>query len=427
MGQFNRLNYNLAIIMTYLAPRQGIFAAIVLASLTLHLLFFVISAERGINAQNQQVVNHSVAALSQELVAPLAAYDRVSMSVIAEPYTNEQAVGYIGIYDSQGRILVPLGEASDGYRTEQIIATGDQVLGKVAVQAKPISRAQILSDNWVFLLSVIGLHIILWLVYGYVARPTAELKRQIAQRVRTDLLNKGLLSEQQPAKVEAAEPEQSPSQASDDEQDDELQIDDSSDEATLSAAYTVQLSYDDPRHLLATVSIDTKAAYLALCDQLFDKACQALLELPLFAGVETANKKTFDDSGVSITLHAKEPTAKTATAAALLSKLLVMVNEVVYQKHREIRRFALPVKAVCSDADSAEIAKLISLNRKEQLLIILPEAGRNQVSTYMSLSALKQPRSTHERDAREIVSVTNATTERLKIACDKVLLFEDNA
>ena len=173
--------------MTYLAPRQGIFAAIVLASLVLHLLFFVISAERGISAQNQQAVERSVMMLSQEIAAPLAAYDRVSMSVIAEPYVDEPMIAYVGIYDSQGGVLVPLGESAEGYRAEEVVTSGDQVLGKVVVQAKTVSRAEILSGNWVFLLSVIGLHIILWLIYGYVARPTEDLKAQIAKDVRTEL------------------------------------------------------------------------------------------------------------------------------------------------------------------------------------------------------------------------------------------------
>ena len=112
--------------------------------------FFVISAERGISTQNQQAVERSVMMLSQEIAAPLAAYDRVSMSVIAEPYVDEPMIAYVGIYDSQGGVLVPLGESAEGYRAEEVVISGDQVLGKVVVQAKTVSRAKILSGNWVF-------------------------------------------------------------------------------------------------------------------------------------------------------------------------------------------------------------------------------------------------------------------------------------
>ena len=417
--------------MTYLAPRQGIFAAIVLTSLVLHLLFFAISTERSIAAQNQAVVDRSIATLSQELAAPLSAYDRVSMSVIMEPYAKEEAIGYVGVNDSQGGVLVSLGQSSDGYRAEQVITSGDQVMGKIAVQAKAVSRAEILSGNWVFLLSVIGLHVMLWLIYGYVARPSDELKAQIAKSVRKELLSKGILPDQTLHTAPSAAPDTaSTEQVQDDEdeaQDEVAPRPEREPEAQLAAAYTVQLTFNDPHHLLTTVSIDTKEAYLALCDQLFDRACAAVLELPLFAGVALADKHPFDESGTAVTLYATDDHAKTAAAAAVLSKLLVMVNEVVYQKHRELKRFALPVKTVCSDSMLSDVAKNILVMRKEESLTIFGEAGRSQVSMYMTLAPLSHPSTVHERDGREIVGVTNATAERLKIARDKVLLGEDHS
>lgn len=418
--------------MTYLAPRQGIFAAIVLASLVLHLLFFVISAERGISTQNQQAVERSVMMLSQEIAAPLAAYDRVSMSVIADPYVDEPMIAYVGIYDSQGGVLVPLGEMAEGYRAEEVVTSGDQVLGKVVVQAKTVSRAKILSGNWVFLLSVIGLHIILWLIYGYVARPTEALKSQIAKEVRTELLSKGILSEQitdEPAThIQSTEDNDV---VSDDEITASISTENQSDpnhtKLELAAAYTVQVQFQDPYSLLTTVSIESKDAYFALCDQLFERACHALLELPLFAGVAMIDQNPFTEQGASVTLYATDDHAKTAAAAALLSQLLLMVNEVVYQKHRELKRFALPIKTVTSDSELSDVAKSILAIRKEKSLIIFAEAGRNQAAMYMTLAAITHPSTVHERDSREVVGMTSATADRLKIARDKTLLGDDNA
>ena len=416
--------------MTYLAPRQGIFAAIVLASLVLHLLFFVISAERGISAQNQQAVERSVMMLSQEIAAPLAAYDRVSMSVIAEPYVDEPMIAYVGIYDSQGGVLVPLGESAEGYRAEEVVTSGDQVLGKVVVQAKTVSRAEILSGNWVFLLSVIGLHIILWLIYGYVARPTEDLKAQIAKDVRTELLSKGILTEQVTGAPAAHTQAAEDNDAAPDEEaqaSTENHHDPDHTELELAAAYTVQVKFQDPHNLLTAVSIESKEAYFALCDQLFERACHALLELPLFAGVAMTDQNPFTDQGASVTLYATDDHAKTAAAAALLSQLLLMVNEVVYQKHRELKRFALPIKTVTSDSELSDVAKSILTMRKEKSLIIFGEAGRNQAAMYMTLAAITHPSTVHERDGREVVGMTSATADRLKIARDKALLGDDNA
>lgn len=290
--------------MTFLAPRQGLFAAIILISLCLHTLFFVVSEEREIKDEQRAVAEKSVALLAQELKVPLATNDRISMSVVADKYVKESQVSFVGIYDAKDQLLVPVGSDNDsGVALRESVVSGSDALGSVVVKAADVSRAEIISKHWLFLLGALGLHAMLWLLYGYLARPTQELKEAIAKKVRMDLLDKGILyqppqhsEESEPASsqnsiksfLEKAKTEQKPDQST--------QVAAQSTEASLhDQDYIVQMLFEDPNQLLATVSHDNKAAYFALCDQLLDKAIVHLLELPLLTGVDASVIKYYDD------------------------------------------------------------------------------------------------------------------------------------
>ncbi len=420
--------------MTYLAPRQGFFAAILILSFVLHLIFFVVSLDREINDENRQIAEKAVATLTQELSSSLAAFDRVSMSVIAEPYANERAISYVGIYDAQDQALVPLGTPSGGQQVSQVITSGEQVLGRVVVEAEPVSYAQLLSTYWLFLIGAIGLHVLLWFVYGHLARPTDKLKYEIARDVRNDLLSKGFLTQQpEPAQAQEAQKVDAQTKTFTSDYISELPKDKpSNDSASADEAASdsdnaiepnsmVQLKYHDPAGLLPTLSIDAKQAYFALCDQLLLRASEAVMQMPLFSGVKIVEVAGFNEEGVCVELYAENAQAKTAAAAAMLAKLMVVVNQIVYDKHREIRRFALSLHAICCETSMAkDAAQLIKLH-DEPLMVLMGDTARQQVTHYMKLATLTHPRSVQERDARIITDISNATADRLQSALDKIL------
>ena len=154
--------------MTFLAPRQGLFAAIILISLCLHTLFFVVSEEREIKDEQRAVAEKSVALLAQELKVPLATNDRISMSVVADKYVKESQVSFVGIYDAKDQLLVPVGSDNDsGVALRESVVSGSDALGSVVVKAADVSRAEIISKHWLFLLGALGLHAKLRMLYDY--------------------------------------------------------------------------------------------------------------------------------------------------------------------------------------------------------------------------------------------------------------------
>lgn len=417
--------------MTFLAPKQGLFAAIIVVSLCLHMLFFVISEEREIEERQRIVAEQSVAELIQELKVPLANNDRISMSVIADRYIKERQLAFIGVYDAKDTLLVPVGmESDDGVLVKDAVVSGTQALGSVVVKTADISRAQMISQHWLFLFGALGLHAMLWLIYGHLARPTEELKQAIAKKVRLDLLNKGIIQHTPNLTTQSALESDDESQGIEIQEKspasvqsflDKTKHQSKADALTDEDGYVVQVMFEDPNQLLAAVSPDTKVAYFALCDQLLDKAVHHLLELPLLNGVNAEIIKYYDDAGAKIVLNG-DAHAKSATAAILLSKLMLMLNQVVYEKHREIKRFAWQIRTAVSDVQNAEATLSLAKRRRETPLVFIDEKAQNESKIYVELMRLENPKSIHERECRGLASLTRATAERLRAVRDKVLL-----
>lgn len=427
-------------IMTYSAPKKNLFAFIILLSLLLHLLFFAISAERNTREQYRQVAESLVTELANEVTVALLNNDHVSASLIATEYAKEPQVGFVGVYDAKNNLIVPKGsEGAGGYRTKnETVATGDKVLGSVVIETKAVSYAILLSEHWLFLLSTLVLHALIFMAYGYVARPSKELKLQIATDVRARLLTQNLLPIEpevyETPVVQTANSAQEVPSAQADVKSADNHIDNGDADANdkvdaevaqdnwTNDAYVVQVRFDDPHQLLQAVSYDGKQAYFALCDQLLAKSVEKLLTLPLLAGVSLHDISQFDEEGASVQLIADNEHAKPAIAAAMLAKLILMVNQVVYDKHRELGRFALPMHTTASNAEQMAAVQNVAKRRRLDLVLLFDAVAKAQLSSQATLNALRSPNSIAERECQTMTAMSQHMAGRLNIVRNAVLL-----
>ncbi len=172
--------------MTYLAPRQGLFAIILLVSFCLQTLLLVISTDQQLSKSRALKGEQMVAQLIDEARLSLENKDRVSLSVIANRYTSEQDVTRILIKDNNDDILVPVGNApmQQGDTIRQIATKGDAVIGSVALTLKDVSKGEIIAMQWPFVIGTMLLHLLLWLIYGYLARPTKEQINALSREIQ---------------------------------------------------------------------------------------------------------------------------------------------------------------------------------------------------------------------------------------------------
>lgn len=415
--------------MNYLAPRQGLFAMIILVSIVLHLLFFVLGQEHRLTQQYQHAIDREVAFLAEELAIPLNNADSVGMSVIAGRYIKSDNVEFIGVYNSKGQLLVPVGQdTKQGVVSESTITLNDKVLGKATIYAPAVSRAKIISDNWIFLMGVLVLYVLIFLIYGYMAHPTKELEQRIAQNVRTQLLKSGVqLYDNVPTtpqfetiqiKSSTASPPPEPL----------------ADHRTPSSPYpldltdscvrVVQIRFEDLNNLLDTVDYHHQTTYFTLCDQLLVRAVKNLLNLPILTGVHLVQIEKYSSQGAKVMLRADNDQAKVAVASVLLSKLMMMLNQIVYNKHRELKRFALLIRTTISSVDNQAKVLGISKKHRESPLILLPLDDLAQIAQYAELDKLSDVTTVDERECRCLRAIKPIMIERLEAVRDATLLQE---
>ncbi|MBF4489225.1 hypothetical protein IOD06_04905 [Psychrobacter sp. N25K4-3-2] len=515
--------------MTYLAPRQGLFAIILLVSFCLQTLLLVISTDQQLSKSRALKGEQMVAQLIDEARLSLENKDRVSLSVIANRYTSEQDVTRILIKDNNDDILVPVGNApmQQGDTIRQIATNGDAVIGSVSLTLKDISKGEIIAMQWPFVIGTMLLHLLLWLIYGYLARPTKEQinalsrdvedlyreqYRQVDQRsdyrenarenargyadgandkCSADNENDSTRNSSNKNEGRNLDDNQGAGEASDkntntrkidvhnevnaylraqQNQDAttedtglnadnvaEYRTDDqaanatqndgrSSDNGThkvngsasqlstakLSATravdtVSVQIVFHDEFNMLERLAPSQRLPYLALCTQLLNQAITELLKQPLLMGVSAMNEPRFDESGACAVLKADNSHAKVALAGVMLGKLYLMLNKIIHDKHIELSRFALSAKAgVSDDAQADAMTQLLqSVGKKEQMLILLPNAGLKQISNHVQVHSIMRPTTVYERECAIFDGGNDSMIQRLADVRNAVLMIEE--
>ena len=481
--------------MTYLAPRQGLFAIILLVSFCLQTLLLVISTDQQLSKSRALKGEQMVAQLIDEARLSLENKDRVSLSVIANRYTSEQDVTRILIKDNNDDILVPVGNApmQQGDTIRQIATNGDSVIGSVSLTLKDISKGEIIAMQWPFVIGTMLLHLLLWLVYGYLARPTKEqinaLSRDIQdlhreqymqidqrsydrefERRATDMdketsehsveiatdgqpanahkldvhseVNQYLRTQQNQAATDTTGSDSQPIDSTTEEraehdaangaaQDEISRAHKSGSASRLSATRSfdsvrVQIVFHDEFNMLERLAPAQRLPYLALCTQLLNQAVTELLKQPLLLGVSAMNEPRFDDTGASVLLKADNSHAKVALAGVMLGKLYLMLNKIIHDKHIELSRFALPAKAgVSDDAQAQAMTQLLhSVGKKEQMLILLPNAGLKQISHHVQVQSIMRPTTVYERECAVFDGGNDSMIQRLADVRNAVLMIE---
>ncbi len=469
--------------MMYLAPRQGLFAIVILVSFCLQTLLLVISTDQQLTKIREQKGEQMVAQLIDEARLSLENKDRVSLSVIANRYTSEQDVARLVIKDNKGDVLVPVGNApmQQGETISQIATKGDAVIGSVALTLKDVSKGEIIAMQWPFVIGSMFLHLFLWLLYGYIARPTKAQINALSRDIRnlhqehyaqTGQVDYGHRSTEFSPDDSDTENSSHPSVSSQstktgaavnttnihsevnaylksqqsggdlDAQSVATPNDKNSAPAQATAAnkvinstaklsanrafdhVSVQIVFHDEYNMLERLAPEMRMPYLALCSQLLNQALTELLKQPLLIGVSAVNEPKFEDNGATVVLKAENNHAKVALAGVMLGKLYLMLNKIIHDKHIELSRFALPAKVGVSDNAQADAMTplLDRVGKKEQMLILLPTAGLKQISNYVQVHSLKYPTTVYERECAVFDGGNESMMQRLADVRNAVLM-----
>ena len=176
--------------MTYLAPRQGLFAIIILISFFIQTTLLLISTNQQLDELKTQTGERMLVQLIDEVKLPLLSKDKVSLSVLTGRYTSENTVASLTVKDIDDQVLIQTGQAQllEGKTISRQVIMGDTVIGKVDMTLRDTGNGEIIASQWIFILGSFITHLLIWLLYGYVARPTREQLAALSRDVQDYLI-----------------------------------------------------------------------------------------------------------------------------------------------------------------------------------------------------------------------------------------------
>lgn len=453
--------------MTHFAPRQGFFAVILLLSLCAHILLLVFSVEKAQQYDRYTKGNQIVNQLIQEATLALASQDRVSLSVITNRYQTDNEVAKLTISDADNNVLVQMGQAQTqtGQVIDKTINQDNKLLGHLTVTMKDVSKGEIISSQWLFVLGSAIIHAFLLLIYSYMARPTKEQLQAIGEKVQQRMvLSRGVphsvvipnqaTSSDKPINPIDSEKNkkditqflqtnplnnpQNNQQFGEENSDDTLasQTDNSQPMATVLEQGSVielvalkepevsilQVQFFDEYDLFDKVAPEIAMPYLQLCDELLRQTCQAIfVDNPVDISrqinrVMVSKIERFNKEGANIELKGEK--SQIALLAVLVGKLFIILNQVVYEKHRELGRFALPVRVGVSLASQqTEVQKLLNSHIKMDSVLML--FSSDMLKTLDTKVQLKNNRNPTTLSERQMVWYDGMAEQLIKNLIDK--------
>lgn len=444
------------------APRQLLFAIIILFSFCLHALLLVLSSEQHISHMQKQQSQHMLTQLAADSRLPLASYDAVSLSVLLSQYSAQPYLAKISIYDAKDELLVQQGNAplQQGQVLSTLISDNNQTLGKIDATLKPVSAGEIISQQWLFLVGSAILHTLLWVLYGYVARSrhnenlpeqTADPAHSATQQENTTttatskpilinrddtsfaaMLDPDALHSQTPspnnaqptsASIKTTDPVATPQQHTSPrlptQEDTQLSLlPDSQNTQKL----TIWIKFCDPHALMDKLSPEVAQPYYTLCQNLLNHTITELTRQQIWLHqTKVEHTSEFNKDGVEITLVSEHN--ELSIAGLVIAKLYLMLNHYVYEEHRKIQRFALNVKAgICQGDDCYNLLTLLNdCEQAEQIVILLNKPLLAALKKQALLVNHPKPTTTYEREAAYLQGISTQLTTTLSQLRDEIL------
>ena len=156
------------------APRQGLFASLLIISFALHTFLLVLATTHQLNENRASQGQLMTSQLVTDSLAELDPANRVSLALLANRYSTNPSVASIRILDANAQVLATSGltKTRDGEVFVREALLNEKKVGSVEITLIEPSIGEILRTQWTAILSSFILHSLLWLAYRAIARPS---------------------------------------------------------------------------------------------------------------------------------------------------------------------------------------------------------------------------------------------------------------
>lgn len=365
------------------APRQGLFASLLIISFALQTCLMVIATTHQLNENRANQGQLMTSQLVTDSAAELEPANTVSLALLANRYATNPSVASIRILDANQHVLATSGLAKtrEGESFVRDALQNEKKVGSIEITLIKPSIGEILRTQWLAIFVSFLIHVLLWLAYRTIARPTrseyltrlnteSRLKHEIQQlteALEAERTNKTLaIAQIQQQMKEKFEPK--------------VAITNVSIEQTNLA---LNIQYYDPKQLINTVNQSVSLPYFNLCQIFLNKSIQQSTKHFGLNSKDILIDQAFSQRGA--TIHMATHHQHAAECLLMIGSVFQLLSEVLYKRYREEKRFVLQTRcAVCTAVEAMQLNALQAADRLTHHLIA------KEMALYLSNDLLKQ-------------------------------------
>ena len=386
------------------APRQGLFASLLIVSFALHTFLLVLATTHQLNENRASQGQLMTSQLVSDSLAELEPANPVSLALVANRYATNPSVAAIRILDANHQLLASSGMAKtrQGEVFVRDALQNEKKVGSIEVSLIKPSIGEILRTQWLAILVSLLIHGLLWLAYRAVARPSrseylarinneSRLKheiQQLTQALELEKHNAALLvaQAQQQAKSQPLPKTRAPAVALDGQN------------------VALNIQFYDPKQLLSSVNQSVSLPYFKLCQIFLNKSIELCTQHYRLNSSQLQVSQEFSPEGATVCVAKSTPQA--VECLIMVGAVFQLLSEVLYKRYREDKRFALQTRsAVATAVEAMQLSAEQAAERLAQQLTAKESAlhlGNDQlkeISQSYQLVAMPNPSNVLTRHA----------------------------
>ena len=385
------------------APRQGLFASLLIVSFALHTFLLVLATTHQLNEnranQGQLITSQLVTDSLSELEPP----NRVSLALLANRYATNPSVASIRILDAKAQVLATGGltKTREGEVFVRDALQNEKKVGVIEITLIEPSIGEILRTQWLAILFSFIIHGLLWVAYRAVARPSrteylARINNESRLKFEIQTLTQALEQEKHNAALAIAQAQQAVKNKAKEKEHKPAVLE--------SDSLSLNIQFYDPKQLLDSVNKTVSVPYFNLCQIFLNKATELCVQRYKLNSSDICTVHKFDEKGATISIAADKPNA--LVCLTMISAVFQLLSEVLYKRYREEKRFVLQTRsAIASKVEEMQLSSVQAAERLTQHLVAkesalhVPNTLLKDVSDHFQLVSMPNPTNVLTRHA----------------------------
>ena len=399
------------------APRQGLFASLLIVSFAFHTFLLVLATTHQLNENRANQGQLMTSQLVTDSLSELEPPNTVSLALLVNRYATNPSIASIRILDAKNQVLATGGQSRtrEGEVFVRDAIVNEKKVGTIEITLIKPSIGEILRTQWLAILLSLLVHGLLWLAYRAIARPSrseylARINNESRLKHELQLLTQALEQEKHQTALALAQAQQQPKPVMSPKANKAIEQSQDQDNIALN------IQFYDPKQLLDTVTQSVSVPYFSLCQIFLNKSIELCVQHYKLNRSDIQTVQPFHEDGATLSIAANTPNA--AACMAMIGTVFQLLSEVLYKRYREEKRFVLQTRSGLSTA--VEAMQLSAVQAAERLVhqlsarenaVHLPNELLDQLSAHYELVSMPNPTNVLMRHAFMVNGMDSQSAE----------------